>query len=834
MKNGVIYIKIKTTFLLPILIGLLVSGCSSMMPTKAPAAEPTSTTAPAIQPTSTTEPTAEPVAAAAAQAGASGFEPAAIANDEGGPAVIAREWSYSGATVLAHFQEPVPMLINFSRRVQGNYSEFVPRTEQFLGTLTSPAEVSPVGYQVTLPALPEGASVDLDNDGEQDAGVQVYALQVISNLLGDSFADQYDQIVAYRSFLADPQTGSVREGSFLVYAPDTYQGFPGSAGEDGLFFTADDPAVALPAGFTLVSLSKDGQVSFDRSREVKIDTLEEAAAASPDFSDQGILESFNSLIDLLKVRYSYTELRKLDWEQIREKYLPQVQAADQANDMQAYYVALHDLAVSIRDAHVYTFTKDNQLTNAVKQQNEALFNGSLGAQVVLLSDGRYVVTFLDPEGPGAQAGWQFGTEIVSVDGVPVGDYVDGLPVTDSLSTPESIRLNQLEKALHFPDGTETTIEYRQPGESEQRSATLTAGGGFATSAEIYLFPNRQEISYQYFDDQTGYVQWAAFDNPLYKIAVFENFIKGAIFRNSPAIIIDLRGNGGGNAELLYSMASYLFTADNPAPLHWIDHYTYDDKVNDLVKEFSAEYQQSAWKPDLAYTGNVAVLVDNKSASASEFLTQYLQKLGRAIVVGEHGTEGAGGNVELAKMPGEILFLFTKGRYYYAGTDELNLEGKGVTLDVRVPITEENEKAKQEGTDVVLQTAHAALAAKQTEQLSASVVGKSWKWSQLGDAAAQLVSIENPENYTINFGENGEMTIQADCNQATASYTFGAGGTLTVEVGSTTLAVCPGESRSEDFLKWLGAATSFQAAGSQLVILLDPASGAVMLVFEQGD
>ena len=186
------------------------------------------------------------------------------------------------------------------------------------------------------------------------------------------------------------------------------------------------------------------------------------------------------------------------------------------------------------------------------------------------------------------------------------------------------------------------------------------------------------------------------------------------------------------------------------------------------------------------------------------------------------------------MPGGIYFFFTKGRFYYAGTDELNLEGKGVTLDVRVPITEENEKAKQDGTDVVLEAAISTLAEKQTEQLSAFVVGQTWKWTTLGDATAKVVTIEDPEKYTINFGEDGTLAIQADCNQATAKYTFGAGGTLTIDVGPTTLAVCPGDSQSEAFLKWLGAATSFQVEGGQLVILLDPSSGAILLGFEPAE
>ena len=36
-----------------------------------------------------------------------------------------------------------------------------------------------------------------------------------------------------------------------------------------------------------------------------------------------------------------------------------------------------------------------------------------------------------------------------------------------------------------------------------------------------------------------------------------------------------------------------------------------------------------------------------------------------------------------------------------GTDEVNLEGKGVTLDVRVPVTEEGERAKRDGRRSVL-------------------------------------------------------------------------------------------------------------------------------------
>jgi hypothetical protein len=53
------------------------------------------------------------------------------------------------------------------------------------------------------------------------------------------------------------------------------------------------------------------------------------------------------------------------------------------------------------------------------------------------------------------------------------------------------------------------------------------------------------------------------------------------------------------------------------------------------------------------------------------------------------------------MPSGISFQYTKGRAYFAGTDELNLEAKGVVPDVRVPVTEESVAAKMAGEDPLL-------------------------------------------------------------------------------------------------------------------------------------
>jgi C-terminal processing protease CtpA/Prc len=74
------------------------------------------------------------------------------------------------------------------------------------------------------------------------------------------------------------------------------------------------------------------------------------------------------------------------------------------------------------------------------------------------------------------------------------------------------------------------------------------------------------------------------------------------------------------------------------------------------------------------------------------------------VISERGTDGAGGTLRQAKMPGQIVFTYTGGQMFFKGTHEVNLEAKGVTPDFKVPINEENERRKLAGEDVVLDAA----------------------------------------------------------------------------------------------------------------------------------
>ncbi len=619
------------------------------------------------------------------------------------PTIVTGQMAYQNYLIPKYFQSnPTVELICISGNLRSRSSSFVPKSGQILGRLVSPLAPSPFKFEISLPIIPTGDSVDLDNNGKQDSGVQVFASMISLNLFGDSYLEQLEQGSGYSSILTDPGTGAIQQGTLLLYAPDNRQKAPTGPGKDGRLFTDDDPVIPIPAGYSLMQIAPNGGVRYER-KEFWMDLLEPVSAESPDFSKQGILESYNSLIDLLEERYAYTELRKIDWKQVREKYLARAKAADSSNDLAGYYVLLQNLANSIRDGHV-SVSAPYTLRGEYIASLGKLWSGNLGATLTHLTDGRFIVIAVGKDSPAEKAGFRFGTEILSINGNTITQRLADIPMLGFPGTAERKEAIALLYVLSFPLGEVVEVGYRQPGEMDTRKAKLTAEK--CDSGSTYIYPANYKypfLSDFLSDGNIGYVQWLSFDSIALNIAGWERFLEASV--NRPGIIIDLRGNGGGLLSLMYTMASYLFPAEKAVSIRWLDSYNFDSKTKTFVKTpDDSDVRIHSPRPELAYTGNVVVLVNGGSASAAEFFAQFLQKMGRGTVIAEEGTDGAGGTKREVYMPGKILFTYTGGQMFFAGTREVNLEGKGVTPDIRVPITEENERRKLKGEDVVLSTA----------------------------------------------------------------------------------------------------------------------------------
>lgn len=657
---------------------------------------------------------------------AQGATPTASAD---GPIAVIGSFRPENFSAEIIYANPTIELFDASTQVPQSTAHFVPRENQIIGLATSPLFGDKPGtYRVSLPIVPTAAPFDINGDGAGEPGLMAFAIAVGTNIVGDSYLEQFEQ-GGTTSFLQDTQTGRFVEGSLLLYAKDDRQVFPSGAGADGAWFTADDQREAIPQGYTKVSLASDGTAAFDRSATPTMDAMEAASEASPDYSRQTWVEALNSLIDRLEQRYAFTEFRGIDWEAIRATYVPKMQQAQDANDAMAYYGILNEIALGVNDVHVSVSATGNDSLRAqllYYVDAATAYGGNLGAAGIAVSadpnnpaaglEDDLTILTVGATGPAHDAGWVPGTKIVSIDGKTVREHRETVPAWmfgAGFSTPEK-KIAQSAGALSFPDGATVTIGFILPGETEVRTATLVAGDFDTGSIQGPVMPgtNLKPEETSTYSELEGYsvIKWADFASDIpERVAVLEAALaaeEGAFYEKG--IVLDLRGNGGGWSALYLTMASYFFTADKPMNGHLFDSWDWSDTAGALVRSYSPDYVASSPKPDLAYTGPLAILVDENCASACEFFAQTLQAQGRAIVVGQYATAGAGGSIDVVQMPLGFTFQYTVGGSTWAGTTDLNIEAKGVIPDVRVPVTVENETARLNGTDIVLEAAISVL------------------------------------------------------------------------------------------------------------------------------
>jgi C-terminal processing protease CtpA/Prc len=163
------------------------------------------------------------------------------------------------------------------------------------------------------------------------------------------------------------------------------------------------------------------------------------------------------------------------------------------------------------------------------------------------------------------------------------------------------------------------------------------------------------------------------------------------FRNRKALILDLRGNPGGYVDTLERLAGYFFTRDV--------------KIADLKGRKEIKPSIAKGHNEKAFKGQLIVLVDGESSSASEVFARVIQLEKRGTVIGDRS---AGMVMRSRFYPLQlgtvhvIFFGITVTDADLIMTDGKSLEHVGVTPDELLLPTPEDMAANR---DPVL--AHAA-------------------------------------------------------------------------------------------------------------------------------
>lgn len=300
--------------------------------------------------------------------------------------------------------------------------------------------------------------------------------------------------------------------------------------------------------------------------------------------------------------------------------------------------------------------------------------GGVGASIETRNDQTIVVDLLEGE-PAEQAGLQLGDVMMRVNGRDLA----------------GLDQNQIGDLLQGATGTDVTVDIQRPGTRE----ILT----FELQRQKVKVP---DVPYQgMLSETTGYLALSSFT----KTASFE--VRKALMNLTDSlgaehVVIDLRGNGGGLLREAIAMVN-LFVGKGQEVV------STKGKTPDWNKSYKT--RANALRPDLP----IAILVDGKSASASEIVAGTLQDLDRGVVVGSESF-GKGLVQQTKKLAYGTRMKVTVAKYYtpsgrcvqrldYSHRDDEGevhamadstlsifhtangrevLEGRGVLPDVEVP------------------------------------------------------------------------------------------------------------------------------------------------------
>lgn len=257
----------------------------------------------------------------------------------------------------------------------------------------------------------------------------------------------------------------------------------------------------------------------------------------------------------------------------------------------------------------------------VKEANEDLagnFEG-IGVEFNVFNDTVNTI-YVIPGAPGDEAGLLIGDKLLEVNG--------------SSLTKKGQSIDEIKGLIRGPKGTKAVFKVLR--DSQQQTITVSRGTIPVPSVDAaYMI-----------DKNTGYIKLNKFSSTSYE--EFMEAMETLKKENLQNLMLDLRDNGGGLMNEAVDIADEFLDGEKLI--------VYTEGVNSKKREYRCK------RPGIFEKGNLVILVDERSASASEVLAGALQDWCRAKIIGRR-TFGKGLVQEQYPLSDGSGIRLTIARYY---------------------------------------------------------------------------------------------------------------------------------------------------------------------------
>ncbi len=358
------------------------------------------------------------------------------------------------------------------------------------------------------------------------------------------------------------------------------------------------------------------------------------------------VDVFDDVWQIVNEKYYDSAFNGVNWRAVRERYRPQV---DRVDSDQEFYGVLKRMVGELHDAHTRFSTPEE------RRERERLQAVSAGLAIFEV-EGKPVVVWVEPNSDAARAGVEEGMIALTIDGKPIADKLaEARARVAGSSTDRAVRLRIYRMLIEGEPGTPLRL-------------TLARADDSAVDVVVTrrVVPDAPVVTSRRLPSGVGYIKLTLWKSPIRRD--FRKALRQ--LADAPGIVIDLRGNPGGEAEEVEKIASYFFNS----------HVS-------LGKFFSrsgkAMYLRTG-DDDQVYAGPLAILVNEGSGSGSELFAGVMQESKRATIVGRRSCGCVLGISKYRKLKGGGELAVSE--YGYQTPQGKTFEGTGVIPNSPVELT----------------------------------------------------------------------------------------------------------------------------------------------------